>query len=488
MGWLKKIKKKIAWWLVKDLLESGVPVVKVTDKLIVGDPSKLNPDGTVTFQPLTADPTLEAGKIWYRSDVDKWYYSPDGASTKVLGGEASATAISPADTVAANLEVLPDSYGVATFYSLNPEFITEVINSPNISGLKIHNIFTDPLFSGDTIQYWLYQLIDSKANYSKVIDIITASAASTTYSANASVTGVVRYRNLTINSGVTLTVGGQPGVIIANSISNAGTILKSATGAAGGPARSDGGGAGGRGGGGLIIIAGSASGGTYSADGGNGGNWVAGGFSGSAGSGYGGGAGNMNRFGTDSPGNGGAGSGTYGGAGGSPGAGGGGAIGAYSGGAGGSITLTTQTASIIAKDMLKAAVDWYIVNVLGKTLTTQKSFINGYGSGGGSGACADPNNDYEFDCAGGGGGSGGLLLAVILSIDGGTFTARGGNGGVGGRPGVVNSHGGGGGGGLAYVLYQTQVNAPAFDVSGGAAGGTGAGAGTAGVGRAIQAL
>lgn len=111
MGWLKKIKKKIAWWLVKDLLESGVPVVKVTDKLIVGDPSKLNPDGTLTLQPLTADPTLEAGKIWYRSDIDKWRYSPDGASVKDVSVQVQPDGVKVCTDASGNLTICAGGVG-----------------------------------------------------------------------------------------------------------------------------------------------------------------------------------------------------------------------------------------------------------------------------------------------------------------------------------------------------------------------------------------
>lgn len=84
MPWFRRLKQRFVNWLLRDVVVERLKAGYV----IVGDPAKLLSDGTVVFAPLTADPsTLEAGKLWYRSDLDAWYYSPDGTTTKQLGGE-----------------------------------------------------------------------------------------------------------------------------------------------------------------------------------------------------------------------------------------------------------------------------------------------------------------------------------------------------------------------------------------------------------------
>ncbi len=83
MRWLRRFKQRLVNWLLRDVVVERLKVRYV----IVGDPAKLLSDGTVVFAPLTSNPsTLEAGKLWYRSDLDAWYYSPDGTTAKQLGG------------------------------------------------------------------------------------------------------------------------------------------------------------------------------------------------------------------------------------------------------------------------------------------------------------------------------------------------------------------------------------------------------------------
>ncbi|MEM2294608.1 MAG: hypothetical protein QXX41_15185 [Nitrososphaerota archaeon] len=358
--------------------------------------------------------------------------------------------------------------------------VAEIFNNPKIAASRIHSILSNVSITANRVQAILYQMADL-GYVGKLNDIITTTAPDVSFTANTTVTGIVRYRNVSIASGVTLTVDGQPGVIIAYNLTNNGTITKTATGGAGG-APGGGVGRGGAGGGGLIIVANEVHYGTYNANGANGENGTTTNVS-TGGSAGGGGA--MIRVGTNAPGNGGKG-GSFApeteGRGGAPGAGGGGGA-TQCGGAGGAVTLTTiNSYSTIFAEVLKQAADWYAVNVLGKTPTTTKSFYNVYGAGGGGGGDADTYSD-----GGGGGGSGGQIIVSVNVINGGTFNANGGKGGNGGTEGASDSGGGGGGGGIVYVLYKTLVASPTLNASGGA-GGTGdynGSAGTAGTALAI---
>lgn len=338
----------------------------------------------------------------------------------------------------------------------------DILNDPGITSNRVHSILSDANIAADRVQAILYAMADG-LYIDKLLDILTVTASDAVISANTTITGINRYRTLTVNSGITLTVGGQPGVIIAYKLTNNGTITKTATGGAGGsPFVSPG--AGGAGGGGLIIVAGEVHYGTYNAGGAAGEN---GATTTASGSGTAGGGGAMIRVGTDVAGNGGK----------------GGGFSTYLGGAGGTVTLTTiDSYSTVFKEVLKQAVDRYIVNVLGKTPTATKSFYNVYGAGGGGGG----DYDTGADC-GGGGGSGGQILTVTGVIDGGTFSVVGGKGGDGGAEGAYDVGGDGGGGGIAYVLYRSLITAPTFNASGGAggAGDINGSSGAAGTGKSV---
>ena len=84
MKWLKK--RLIKWLLDPDVLKEvdlRLPKVKVGKNTVVID------DESIQLPALTSDPsTLAPGKLWYRSDLDKWRYSPDGSNVKQLGGAA----------------------------------------------------------------------------------------------------------------------------------------------------------------------------------------------------------------------------------------------------------------------------------------------------------------------------------------------------------------------------------------------------------------
>jgi len=67
---LKRLKKRFVKWLLSDLDELRIGKNTVT---VTGD--------YIDFSPLTADPTLSAGRVWFRSDLGRLIYSPDGTST-----------------------------------------------------------------------------------------------------------------------------------------------------------------------------------------------------------------------------------------------------------------------------------------------------------------------------------------------------------------------------------------------------------------------
>jgi hypothetical protein len=346
----------------------------------------------------------------------------------------------------------------------------------------VYSIISNANISGNRVQSILYNIPFS----SKLIDIITYGASDLSVTSNTTISGVNRYGTLTVNSGVTLTVGGQPGVLIVKSLNNSGTIAKSPTGGAGGSAGASGAGVGGQGGGGLIIFVDTlVNSGVISADGANGGN---GSTIASSGYGGGGGSGLFVRIGADAVGVGGQGGGTPsypGGAGGYNGGGGGSY--AYIGGAGDGCSYTSYNIiNSLLDDICKAVIDWFISNVLGKSLTTSKSLPNIYGSGGGGGAA------YDGSCAaGGGGGGGGEIIALVLTLNNtGTVRANGGNGGNGGNEGSYDAGGGGGGGGIVYVLYKSYANLGTLQANGGGGGGGdfSGSSGSAGTAKAIQII
>ncbi len=87
---LRWLKRRFAEWLLEDLLKEGL---KIGENTVY-----IKPD-SIVFQPLTSDPALEPGKLWYRQDIDEWRYSPDGSQTKTLTQNVtteSAPCFSPA--------------------------------------------------------------------------------------------------------------------------------------------------------------------------------------------------------------------------------------------------------------------------------------------------------------------------------------------------------------------------------------------------------
>jgi hypothetical protein len=321
--------------------------------------------------------------------------------------------------------------------------------------------------SADDAQSILYACVD-KGAYPFILRLLTFDALDSTISSNTTLTaGVNRYRNLTVNSGVTLTLGASPGVILADELVNYGTISSGWVKGAGGAAGASGCGAGGNGAGGIILLARSIGLGTVMANGANGGNGS------TVAANAAGGAGGAGAFwcALDTPvkgGDGGSGYGTEGKGVGNPnGGGGGGYAAATKGGDGGSAsTVLYPSGRALLSELLKAACDWWLINVLGKNPTSTKSLPSLGGSGGGGGGCAD-----TYCAGGGGGGGGGQIIVFGTSLNGGTLYAAAGNGGSGGTEGSSDAGGGGGGGGVIYVFYQSLSGSNIYSMSNGSGGG-----------------
>jgi len=383
--------------------------------------------------------------------------------------------------------------------SISSEKIVSIFNSANISPARIKSILSSNNISANKVQAILYKMVDL-GYYDRVLQIMTVDAQNSTISSNTNLTsGVNLYRTLTINSGVTLTLGSGPGVIIADIVNNYGSIVSGWVKGVGGKGAANG--DGGDGAGGIIILARNIIVGTIRADGKNGKN---GGSGGATGWGYDGGDGVFWLIGSDLPGKGGNGGGRCGGKGGYNGGGGGGED--YSGyvpgdtiydllvcgGNGGSFTAFTavifDTETALLNELFKSVVDWWIINVLGKRPTVYKNipYLGGAGGGGGGAFTESYNTPIEDD--GGGGGGGGQIIIYGTSITAGTITVRGGNGGNGGAL-SSSKGGGGGGGGVVYVFYRSYTGTFSIDVSGGA-GGSGKGGngenGSRGTYRTIQ--
>ena len=353
----------------------------------------------------------------------------------------------------------------------------EILSSSSISADRVYDILANANLSADRTQSILYAMPFS----SRLVDIVTHGAPNETITTSTTITGVNRYNVLEVKEGAILTVDGEPGVIIAKKITVIDSIVKTATGGAGGAAGGPGGGAGGAGGGTLILFTdellnehvisapgecgedGSTTDTSAHGEDGDNGGWV--------------------RVGNDAAGTGGAGGGDAGGAGNA--GGGGGGEGAFYGGAGGYWGYVDYfTYDDVAEDVKKAVTDWFQINILAKTPSTRKYFTSSYGAGGGGGAVDD-----TWNAGGGGGGAGGGVIIEVMSfLNLGTIEAPGGDGGNGGTEGTADCAGSGGGGGIVYVLYNFASSVGTLSAPGGS-GGTGdnnGNPGTAGTAKAVQ--
>jgi len=70
--------KNLKLWAVQKFLEAvGIKELRVK-KLKVGEKTITVTGSFIDFAALTADPTLAAGRMFFRSDLGKLRYSPDG--------------------------------------------------------------------------------------------------------------------------------------------------------------------------------------------------------------------------------------------------------------------------------------------------------------------------------------------------------------------------------------------------------------------------
>ena len=353
--------------------------------------------------------------------------------------------------------------------SIAVDRIADIFNSSNILGARVKNILSSSSISADRTQEILYKMFD-KGYHDKLIEILASAGSSSEITADTTITdGVSIYNELTVDSGVTLTVGAPPGVIIANTITNNGTIKSGWVKAAGGSTQYDSS-HGGDGAGGLILLAKTLSIGTISADGYDGeeradtipeGN----------GSGADGEPGFFWVISPDSPPLGGLGGGgsDFGQVAHVNGGGGGCNDETYMGGESGNGSYRVfDTTNDLLSELFESVIDWWIENILSKTPTTTKSIPSLGGSGGGGGY------DYRFSSTAGhrggnGGGGAGEIIVYGTSITAGTLTAKGGNGELGTKVNIAGAipGGGGAGGGVIYVFYKSLSGTNTFGVSGG---------------------
>jgi len=342
-----------------------------------------------------------------------------------------------------------------------------IMDDDNLSSSKASNILQHSNLGADRTQDILYH---DNLSHSKRVGILAAGASDLTVSTDQTITGVVRYGTVTINSGYTLTHDGQPGILICESLTNDGTYDKTPTGGAGAAAPTSPG-DGGDGGGGLIFFTNTFdNNSTVQANGENGEDGDTTGTSANADNG--GDNTDLLLVSGDSAGDGGDSwdcghadwtfaAARFGGT--------GGGNGTYDTSSGGARNTTSyDDASALANHIMKYCVDWWIQNVAGKTPTSTEPQPNPDGAGGGGG-CED---DTDAD-TGGGGGTGGEVIVRCRNFDNtGSISADGGDGGDGGAEGGEDSGGGGGAGSIVYGLYQTLTNEGTLSASGGAKGAT----------------
>jgi len=382
----------------------------------------------------------------------------DGASALEAMTASEAAAVVNSD----NLETA-NAAAIFNHSNLSISKASDILDNSNLWASKASSVVAHANFGADRSQ----TVMRGMSSLARVVDIITSGAPDTTYSSNDTITDINRFGTLTIESGVTLNVDSQPGVIIASSLINNGTVHKTYTGTSGGATASSTG-DGGDGGGGLVILSKSLDNNSIiEANGEKGENGSSTGSNGSGSNADG--DSTIIRIGSDTVGDGGDGGKKFEsnlGSVGYFGAGGGGYGATYKGGNGGGISYVTyNTAADLYDEQRKATIDWWLVSVVGKSLTVTESFVDAQGAGGGGGA------DYNrrSDCGGGGAGGGSIvLLTDVFDNNGGTIQANGGNGGIRGNEQAYDAGGGGGGGGILYGLYRTTLTSEGtISVSGG---------------------
>jgi len=389
---------------------------------------------------------------------------------------------------------LKESFLLDFFDCLTTEKLAEIFNEERLSLGTIYKYLKERA-DADRAQDILYKMAN-RLYFKRLAEILTYGASDAALTANATYTGINRFRDLNLN-GYTYTADGQPHIIIARDvyIPSGSVLSKTASNPVNQPSSGDPGSPG------YYILDTD----KYPKGGGGGNSWV------------------------PLP---------YGGGGGGGGIDGPGGIGYQNGGPGGGALLLVLRDTIqIAVGLYYSVIDWYLVNVLGKTPTDTVAIQNvrastggrggrsnvgasgGLGGNGGGGLQIFCRNLYNYGTiaangangangvgspyifsggGGGGGGAGGLIYIVAHGIrNAGTVQSRGGSGGKGGDGDPLNGDGGGGGGGgsggIIYLFYSKEASSISgtFDVSGGSGGaggsagypGTSGGAGQSGIVR-----
>jgi|GEM_PF-6886240 hypothetical protein len=366
---------------------------------------------------------------------------------KGLSADAAAAALNTMDTAkaASFLNYLVDGSGtsadtnkaalVVENANLTVAKAVSIFDNANLTSTKANAVLVHVNLAADKSQSILREM----SNYGKIMDIILVGASDTTVAGDTSVGSNARYNNLIVNNSVTLTLSAaQTNVIIANTLTNSGTVSKTAT--------TNGGG------GGLIFIVKNLV---------NRGSIVT--ATGYAPSAMAGAAGAMVRIGSDATGQGGnGGSYTYSGGVGNPNGGGAGCgntnyAGVY---VGGTVAYTTWTYDVFYQTLRNATIDWWLQNTAIKTPSSPQAFPAIYGAGGALGNAGG--------WSGGGGGGEIIVLADAFDNNTGTISVVGKNGG---GNGASFCGAGGGGGGIVYGLYRTTlISAGTLAASGGSGG------------------
>jgi len=76
----KKLKERFVRWLFNNVTIDELTIID----LEVGNNTIIIGPDYIEFSGLTADPALAPGRIWFRSDLNKLRWSPDGSTVKDL--------------------------------------------------------------------------------------------------------------------------------------------------------------------------------------------------------------------------------------------------------------------------------------------------------------------------------------------------------------------------------------------------------------------
>jgi hypothetical protein len=173
---VRRFKKKLLRWLLDPevLKEVSIPILRIGEGTI-------NIDGSsITFPGLTADPTLASGKLWFRSDLSRLVFSPDGTTTKqiaylddVTGGTVSRS----------QLEYLTENVELVYLTAIGKTEGTAVPGTSYPVGIVTIDSFTDKtieVFATGTTTKLMYALLarspDQYNTYAQWIDTGQATA------------------------------------------------------------------------------------------------------------------------------------------------------------------------------------------------------------------------------------------------------------------------------------------------------------------------